>query len=258
MEISYVKQSWNNSQPRESTELLFAELRTIGGSGTATGGSGSATGGSGSATGGAVGVGTVGSAVERGGNFDLVIHNVASYPYPLQKATFDALWGPRLNHGGVYVMEGLEMSSRDGDLLVHSQGGASLMIRDIVSWAGSLLYNGRIAGRWCFDNQSRLSTTRYLEHTIFLVNTLTRQHPRSKHSLTHTQSTHLLTHRPTNPHQLTPHPLTPPDQQNIPLSSLHHNRIVFQTCTMAENPTMIRPKTSTGRCYLRSHHPLNC
>ena len=181
MEVFYIQHAWNNSQPKESADLLLAELTTIGGSGGLTGGGGGSAGGSGSpanssggvtggsrnATGGAVGLGVglgvgvgvgVGlgtvPTVSRGRSFDLVIHNVASYPYTLQKATFESLWESRLSYGGVYVMEGLEVThhgeggqhqhTQGGH--VHTQGGASMMIREIVAWAGSLLYNGRIAG----------------------------------------------------------------------------------------------------------------
>ena len=158
MEIFSVKQPWSASQPKESTELLLEEIRTIGSGGYGNGGSGgssnggSGNGGSGNATKGGSGNATKGSdrgvstattarTVDRGSDryFDLIIHHVALYPYSLQKSIFESLWSRRLNHGGMYVMEGLETTQ-------HTQGGAS-MIRDIVAWAGSLLYNGRIAGR---------------------------------------------------------------------------------------------------------------
>ena len=157
MEIFYAKQPFITSQPKESTELLLEEIRTIGsgGYGSGSGGSGnggSGNGGSGNATRGSVrGVNTATTTrtVDRGSDsyFDLIIHHVALYPYSLQKSIFESLWSRRLNHGGMYVIEGLEISHPNpGDHdHQHTQGGAN-MIRDIVAWAGSLLYNGRIAG----------------------------------------------------------------------------------------------------------------
>ena len=190
MEISYIKQPWVASQPKQSSELLLEELKHIGGGGD--GGGGSVSGASGIVRGGNIGsvivtgnsmsgrnnisgvksnvsevVGNVTSGdsanmttagrnttrrvllaniaptIDKSTYFDLIIHHVASYPYPLQKTIFESLWGTRLNHGGLYVMEGLE-TTHNGEH-AHIQGGLS-MIREIVAWAGSLLYNGRIAG----------------------------------------------------------------------------------------------------------------
>ena len=136
MEILSIKQPWLANQPKESAELVMEEIRAIGGGGVGRGGSGNVSKG-------AMGVNTV-RTVDQGSHFDLIIHHVASYPYSLQKAIFEALWGHRLNHGGMYVMEGLETNHQEEDHQ-HAQSGVGIL-RDIVAWAGSLLFNGRIAG----------------------------------------------------------------------------------------------------------------